>query len=248
MVSFDISSLPSNIAITSATLEIKYSNYATSPWAYNDSPLWDTDGTFAIHTVTKAWKEIDLSNGTASYAMYKDSFESNALDTYNYIAGNDVWAGFDVTTAVSNMAAGSIENNGFMIITDSPVSDFEETDDKRGGLWSSWASSDNPTITNRPKLTVEYTSGTSIASKCSLKSIISNISLSSSKISINSMINVPNAKIEIFTLRGVTVFSSNNSLVIGSNDIRMKSNLSCGTYLLKVSGENVNMIKRVFVK
>ena len=71
-----------------------------------------------------------------------------------------MWAGFDVKTAVSSMVEGSIDNNGFMIITDSPRALFESTDNWVGGTWSGWASSDNSTVENRPKLTITYNDGT----------------------------------------------------------------------------------------
>ncbi len=71
-------------------------------------------------------------------------------------------ADFDITDVVADMYSGQAENNGFMIITDSPRADQAASSDWWGGLWTYWHSSESSEESKRPKLTIEYTLGTGI--------------------------------------------------------------------------------------
>ncbi len=61
LLSYDLSSIPSDVTIKSATLELKYSTYATSPWAYTENPNeWDTDAKLSIHNVTTPFSANEI--------------------------------------------------------------------------------------------------------------------------------------------------------------------------------------------
>lgn len=198
----------------------------------------------AIHTITKAWTESDLSNALASWSSYKSSINTTEESKINYVANNTVWLEFDITNAVKQMYSETLTNNGFMIITDSPRADQAASSDWWGGLWTYWASSENNTAKNRPKLTIEH-DGTG---NNSAEAFVADISkgLQINRLTSGQLIlsNLKNGRheISIFNISGKKVISLSKNLSSSSIIDFGSTKLTNGVYIIKLSGSSGDLV------
>lgn len=151
-VQFDLSGIPANSHIVSATLTL--TNIASS-----GSP------STTVNRITSEWFEGSQNGAAPSGGQDGSTWNlrnANGSVAYNAGAGGDIGtqiatrssgsfvAGgandFDVTDEVQNIVDGTITNNGWSIITSGTVFAF------------TWASSDHATAASRPKLTITYES------------------------------------------------------------------------------------------
>ncbi len=127
---FDLSGIPAGSTINLATLQLYY-NYI-----YNAQSI-----SAGIQAITSAWDEATVTwNAKASYDP--TVYDLHALS--HLLNSTETWT---FTTLVQGWINGTLTNNGLAIINTS-------TADLVG-----FASSDNTTAANRPKLTIDYTTG-----------------------------------------------------------------------------------------
>lgn len=154
-------------------------------------------------------------------------------------------AEFDLTEAIKDMHSGDLENNGFMIITNSPKSDQAASSGSWwGGLWTYWISSENNNSANRPKLVVEYSGGTSKAVKfknVGTKSLaIGN--LTKNQLVINGEINGV-SEISLYNTAGKRIVSFRKNIT-GNCFIDLKNiSLTNGAYLIKINNKFESIIE-----
>lgn len=131
---FDVSEIPANSTINSATLSIYH--------YYVDEGLSATQ-TLAAHAITGTWAE-----GTATWNA-QPAYESTATDVGDSFASNTTgWRTFDITALVQRWVDGTLTNNGVAV-----------KQNAEAGTISSIAfySSDYATDTSlRPKLAINY--------------------------------------------------------------------------------------------
>ncbi len=156
MISFDLSSIPSDATIQSAEIELTHQPFSSSPWAYNGYPsTYNKSGTISAYRINKSWNESAITNAQSGWSSYNTSHVTTAEDVFNY-SSSSTKANFDVKNAISDMVAGTVNNYGFMLITYAPsVHPYIGN----SGTWTSWYSSEYSTTSMRPKLTIEYTGG-----------------------------------------------------------------------------------------
>ncbi len=250
LISFDLSKIPEKAKINSAKLEIKHSSFASSPSAYRDrGSIYETDGSLLIHKVTKEWTENQLSNAQSSYRNYKSSISSSAEDTFEYKANTTSIATFDVTKAISDMYSKTIDNNGFMIITDSPRADQAANSDWWGGLWTYWYSSENTSKKDRPKLTIEYTiENVSISTNSLTKLNTVKAFFVKNVLNLNLDNSLSKTEISLYNITGRQVFKAVKNLHEGRNTLLIGNHLSKGSYILKISNSNLNIVKNLLIR
>lgn len=140
---FDVSSIPSGSIINSATFNlyvIVTNNNGGANWLdlYKLNSLWTEGGATWINS------QANVSWGVAGMASGVD-YASTAETSPNvgYTPTNE-WIAFPITNLVQSWVNGSTPNNGFVLSTD-------------GGPRINAASSENGTVSFRPKLTIDYT-------------------------------------------------------------------------------------------
>lgn len=156
MISFDLSSVPSEATIKSSILELYHEDFSTSSFISRNFPkTFNKPATMSIYRVNKFWSEKMYLPATSYWASYNTSYVSPALDEFRYDSSTTK-STFDVTSAVADMVSGSVDNYGFMVSVYVPsVHPYTES----SGTWTSWFSSEYWTTSMRPKLIIEYTNG-----------------------------------------------------------------------------------------
>lgn len=150
LLKFDLSSIPSNATITSATLYITI---------YTDAA--DNTTTFSVYRMKRAWTESGATwntyDGTNSWQTAggtgTNDRESTGIGSRSMSASESVPAeiSFSLTASkIQEMVSGTFTNNGFMIASSG------ETD---AGYWA--YSSNQATTTVRPRLVINYDPATS---------------------------------------------------------------------------------------
>lgn len=122
-----LSAIPANSTINSAKLEL-WKLYTNNP---NDN--------FGIYRVTAAWQEMTVT-------WTNQPAHNTTAYTKTRVLGVK-WVEWDVKTLVQDWVNATYTNYGFIL----------KRDNEAGGSWPYFVSSDYPTGTNRPKLTVDYT-------------------------------------------------------------------------------------------
>lgn len=198
----------------------------------------------AIHTITKAWTEDGLSNAQASWSSYKSSINTPEESKINYVANNTVWLEFDITNAVKQMYSGTLTNNGFMIITDSPRADQAASSDWWGGLWTYWASSENNTANDRPKLAIEHDGTANNSVEAFVVSISKDLQINrlTSRQLVLSNLKSGRYEISIFNISGKKVVSLSRDLSSSSIIDFGSTKLINGIYIVKLSGSSGDLI------
>jgi hypothetical protein len=122
-----LSAIPANSTINSAKLEL-WKLYTNNP---NDN--------FGIYRITATWAEMTV-NWTNQPAHNSTAYAKTMIN-------NGKWYAWDIKTLVQDWVNATYTNYGFIL----------KRDNEAGGAWPYFVSSDYPTGTNRPKLTVDYT-------------------------------------------------------------------------------------------
>lgn len=237
MISFDLSSIPSNAVVESATLEINYSGLDDA-CAYNDMTAnYITEGSYTAHKITKEWDEV----ASVKWSTHATSINSTEEDTYNFVPGSCTWADFDVTDAVSKMVSGDEDNNGFMIVTHSPVA--ANSTSGWDGLWTYFASSDTSEVSIRPKLTVTYQSGEAIiATKSSLGNALSLI-VSNRELQIDGLTDSFTGSIRNSKGQVVHTFTG-----LGTTKVSVPHEISSGLYIIEIESSALTTARRLFLQ
>jgi hypothetical protein len=158
VVGFDVSAIPANATINSATLQMTFSsanflNGNENAWDVKNPGAQWIEGQVSFHFAQNTgagvlWEPTDspFGNFAGSTGI---QMVNQPIITSNYISGTNntgVPLSFDVTSMVSDWMSGS-ENRGFAIV--------HERGDPAGHI--EWAGKANPNLTWRPTLTVDYT-------------------------------------------------------------------------------------------
>lgn len=148
LIKFDLSSIPANATINSATLSL---------WTTAD--LSDNARTFRIYRTLRNWVEsqatwniFSTGNnwGTAGGFNASDSEQTDIGSrafTASEANGEKQWT--LTASAIQEMVAGTFANNGFIVKADTENNDMYQ-----------FATSDNATAGNRPKLVIDYSEAT----------------------------------------------------------------------------------------
>jgi RHS repeat-associated protein len=148
-VALDLSSIPSNATITSATLSL---------WTSND--LSDNDRTIRVYRLKTAFDESSATwNESASGVSWQSAGASGTNDRESTDIGSVLVLANEAdgtekqislnTTKLQEMVSGTFTNNGFIIIADTELNDR-----------FNYKSSDASTASQRPKLVIQYTTST----------------------------------------------------------------------------------------
>ncbi len=129
---FDLSSIPSNATINSATLGLYVQN----------SPNNGGGDTVSLHRIFTPWTEPTVNwNILGADSNYSASAESSPNVGYT---PTNVWVSFPLTSLVQGWVNGSVSNNGVMLLPDN-------------GPQVITVSSENSSTALRPKLDIDYT-------------------------------------------------------------------------------------------
>jgi hypothetical protein len=143
LLRFDLSSIPANAVIISATLSVyNYSHQASA-----------NGGTLSIHRVDKQWVEWQAtwnvySSGnawTAAGMQAGTDYVSSPANSITIDTSTNVWRSFDVTAQIQQWVSGAAQNNGFVVR--SPTYGVKPNFYSSGYLL-------DPTL--RPKLSITY--------------------------------------------------------------------------------------------
>ena len=151
MIQFDVSSIPADATITSASLKMKVSlNLTTSPM------------TITAYRITRRWEEDAVSwldrTASAEWTEKGGDYAATALDTQTEEDVGD-WVSWDVTDAVRAWVAGDEPNRGILFRTpENTGKDYGYTDPE--GVMFQFHSSEAETVEDRPTLEVTYEGGT----------------------------------------------------------------------------------------
>ncbi|MEI6059808.1 MAG: DNRLRE domain-containing protein [Bacteroidota bacterium] len=133
LMKFDLTSIPANVTIISATLDL-YNDY-NNPW-YNQNG----DNACYLQRITSAWAEESVTWNTqpAYTQLHQVYLPASVSNTQDY-------TGIDVTTLVKDMVINTNWGFALNIINENPYASLI------------FASGDNITEVIRPRLTVKYT-------------------------------------------------------------------------------------------
>jgi RHS repeat-associated protein len=149
LIKFDLSSIPANATITSATLSL---------WTTGD--LSDNDRTIRVYRLKTAFDESSATwNESASGINWQSAGASGTNDREstdigsvlvlaNETDGTEKQIALDAAR-IQEMVSGTFTNNGFIIIADTELNDR-----------FNYKSSDASTASQRPKLVIQYTTST----------------------------------------------------------------------------------------
>ncbi len=146
LIKFDVSSIPANAVITSATLSL---------WTSGDYS--DNDRTIRVYRLKTAFDESNATwNESAASVNWETAGASGANDRESAdIGSTQILAGESLgiekqialtPSKIQEFVSGTFTNSGFIIIADT------ELDDR-----FNYESSDSVTASNRPKLVIQYT-------------------------------------------------------------------------------------------
>lgn len=146
LVRFDVSSIPSSATVISATLELCLVGTRNGA----------VDKTLNLHEVTGSWTEgsgtgVDGQAVSGVNWNTRPSNNSTSLDGKVVGSSAGTWYAFNIKDLTQAWINGSKANNGIILMEDAPSSSSGTKD---------FASSEYATVSQRPKLTVIYSSGT----------------------------------------------------------------------------------------
>jgi hypothetical protein len=140
LLEFDVSSIPSNAVVVSATATVTQMAYnaSTFPWNLNNP------GTVDVHQVTAPWAE-----STVTWSSFGEAYDPTVVSSFVSTLGGSPTpplqaVSFDLTALAPGWVSGATPNYG--ILLDEPVTDV-----------TSVQTSDNGNTSLRPALTVCYT-------------------------------------------------------------------------------------------
>lgn len=150
LLKFDLSSLPTNVVIQSAMLELRVHGGGNNV----------TNAVVDVHHVSRAWVEgiyddqSPPAGGGATYQSYDGQtnwttpggdFDSPAVSSVTISTLDPAWYAWNVTDSVAAWFSGTIPNDGLIVRTSAGEADKIP-----------FFSSDHTTSANHPKLTVTY--------------------------------------------------------------------------------------------
>ena len=160
LIEFDVSIIPSNTDINSATLSLNF-HYEADPadedigfhrslveWyegTKDGAAPGAEDGSTWNHRNANTGGQVAWSGGAGGASGTE--FAASAVDTQT-ITGTGAWFNWDVKTDVANFVSGAQTNEGWWLIN---------TDEVSTSTIKAAASSDGADTPNRPKLVVNYT-------------------------------------------------------------------------------------------
>lgn len=144
LISFDLSSIPSNVTVTSAALSLYVRRFR------NGTP----NKTVHAYQITGSWTEgsgtgIDGQDVAGVDWLNKPGFDSTSLDS-NTIGGTSGWYSWSITDLVQDWVNGNKTNYGVYIKE-------EDGSESTSNGTKVFASRQYSTTTIRPKLNVVYT-------------------------------------------------------------------------------------------
>jgi hypothetical protein len=140
LVQFSLSSIPACATVTAADLQLTLTNKGNTSRTHN------------AHRLTRSWTETAVTWKTAQSATLWTAAggDFNAAATASTATGttSGVVRHWNVTNDVAAFVVGGAVNDGWVV---------KDATEGSGGVEFQYASSENGTVTTRPKLTVTYT-------------------------------------------------------------------------------------------
>ena len=145
VLKFDLSSIPNNATVNSATLtlyhDLELASQATTLGVYRLKRAFvEAQVTWNVYSTGNSW---EIAGGTGSADTEVSAIGSRVMTSTEANGAKDV--ALDVA-AVEEMVSGVFANNGFMLMNTSSEND-----------WHRFVSSDGATESQRPKLVIDYT-------------------------------------------------------------------------------------------
>lgn len=128
LIQFPLSSIPSNVLVNSATMSLYITNSGST-----------SSEVVEVHRITSVWDE-----STATWNN-PPTYDSNIITTEPLIDFGQ-WHTFDLTSEIGNYINGSLVNNGWLLKASGAIN----------SQFVQYVSSDDTTVSNHPKLTVDY--------------------------------------------------------------------------------------------
>ncbi len=145
VIKFDLSSIPSNSAVSDAVFEI---------YKYDDQTLGSYSASYNAYVVTREWsdKEANWKKSTASTSWSSpggDYTASAPCDKFAYNGSYNGWFDYSVKKAVQGFIDTPSENHGFIVLVPEQIGwDLDQG--------SFFYSSESSKTNLRPKLTITY--------------------------------------------------------------------------------------------
>lgn len=141
-----LSTIPTNADVQSAVLSL----YETASSSHSSANV-----SYSFHNINEVWTETEASwlkrNATTAWTTSGGTFISPAFNTTIVTTDKKQWKNFNITNIVQQWvktpAHGGEANNGFLI---------KQTNENTSDVNCTFASSENGTAANRPKLVVTY--------------------------------------------------------------------------------------------
>lgn len=191
-----------------------------------------------IYPATKVWSENEVTDAFNSwYDLYKE-FHEIADDTITYTPEKDEALVFDVTQSIKRFVSGEMKNNGFVIHTNSPRAQLEAKKKTwLGGTFTYVYSSECNSVERRPKLIIEYETGTSITNNDIPLNDLLHVKMLNDKLQLQSA-TLASISYSIYDMRGRSIVSKDMNLQCGNNELNLTEPLSKGFYFISISSKN----------
>lgn len=226
---FDLSRVTEleNAVINSATLGLYSSGKYNSEANQGDKNK--PNGPKNLHLATKSWIE-----NSVNWNNYGSSVGTKLASSNN--TSFNVWEKFNVLSAVKDMITDPAENYGFIV-----KFKVENAYDRKA---TSYASSENNNTSNRPKLTIDYTSvvtpvlgglNISNAKRC-ISHIGSNLTLTG--------FNGGQSTLSVYSLNGALLFAK--SVLFAEKTTKVKLiGIKSGTVIVRVDGDRNHFVGKL---
>lgn len=224
---FDLSSLPSNIEITSATFSV---------YRLGDYFGYDYAATMYISPINKSW-----TDNAATWDNLALSCDAPVTEV-DLPSGTTGWLDFDVTELIQDFIDGSKVDNGIMLSCTTSYTGNSH------GQYSYLVGSESSDTERIPKLEIEYTGGTNIdpANYSNFSNSLF-IKAKKNKLIINSYEFYNNLTGSLVSVKGEKIDLKFNNLKVGINTLNLPDNLSKGMYLIHIKNRNINFTKKILI-